>query len=103
MPSDFGDESGEKLFDWMLRVGQDSGEQLMRNSANALRDAFRKARGELDATDTVDSQTPQVVRLNMEDFATLPEYDSIKEIIDERLSREHIGHEPLRILRRRRC
>lgn len=25
MPSDYGDDSGEKLVDWMLRIGQDAG------------------------------------------------------------------------------
>ena len=27
MATDFGDESGEKLFDWMLRVGQEAGQE----------------------------------------------------------------------------
>lgn len=33
MPSDFGDESGEKLFDWMLRLGQEAGQAAMTHSA----------------------------------------------------------------------
>lgn len=37
MPSDFGDESGEKLFDWMLRIGQDASEAALLTSAERLR------------------------------------------------------------------
>ena len=29
MPSDYGDDSGEKLVDWMLRIGQDAGGAAM--------------------------------------------------------------------------
>lgn len=28
MASDYGDEAGEKLFDWMLRMGQDASQTL---------------------------------------------------------------------------
>ena len=29
MTNDFGDDSGEKLVDWMIRIGQDAGEAAM--------------------------------------------------------------------------
>mgnify|MGYP000028377356 CR=1 FL=1 len=32
MASDFGDESGEKLFDWMLRMGQDASQDAIRQA-----------------------------------------------------------------------
>lgn len=47
MPSDFGDESGEKLFDWMLRIGQDASEAALLTSAERLKGAFKNARGEV--------------------------------------------------------
>ena len=47
MPSDFGDESGEKLFDWMLRIGQDAREAALLTSAELLKGAFKNARGEV--------------------------------------------------------
>ena len=28
MTNDFGDDSGEKLVDWMIRIGQDAGEAV---------------------------------------------------------------------------
>ena len=44
MPSDFGDESGEKLFDWMLRLGQEAGQAAMTHSAARVSMAFRSRR-----------------------------------------------------------
>ena len=35
MASDYGDEAGEKLFDWMLRMGQDASQDAIRASAVA--------------------------------------------------------------------
>lgn len=89
MPSDFGDESGEKLFDWMMRVGEQMGEDVMRSSAEALMNAFRNARGVIARTDHLDDQ---LVRLNMDEFKELPAYGSIKEIIGKRLDKESIEH-----------
>ena len=51
MPSDFGDESGEKLFDWMLRIGQDASEATLLTSAERLKGAFKNARGEVSRED----------------------------------------------------
>ena len=33
MPSDFGDEAGGKLLDWMLRIGQDATQDVMAGCA----------------------------------------------------------------------
>ena len=41
MATDFGDESGEKLFDWMLRVGQEAGQEALAKSAKGLAEAIR--------------------------------------------------------------
>lgn len=48
MPSDFGDESGEKLFDWMVRVGQEAGQAAMSHGAARVSMAFRNSVGEID-------------------------------------------------------
>lgn len=32
MASDYGDEAGEKLFDWMLRMGQDASQDAIRRA-----------------------------------------------------------------------
>ena len=41
MATDFGDESGEKLFDRMLRVGQEAGQEALAKSAKGLAEAIR--------------------------------------------------------------
>lgn len=91
MPGDFGDESGEKLFDWMLHIGERLSEEAMHDAAQKLVSALRHARSGIKAEQADDAGT--VVRLNMDEFKEIPEYDSIKAIIDERLSRESVKHE----------
>lgn len=101
MPSDFGDESGEKLVNWMLAIGQDAGDSLMCSSAEKLKSAFHKARagstvlgeaGEGGALDMGDG-APEWAKLSMRDFEELPEYGSLKEIIGEQLERSAIEHD----------
>lgn len=96
MPSDFGDESGEKLFDWILRVGQDATESALLNQAEKLRNAFRNARGEIDpATESAieGNETSEWAKLKLAEFESLPEYSTIKEIIEKKLDAEKIEHE----------
>ena len=91
MATDFGDESGEKLFDWVLRIGQDASEQAMLASAEKLKNALRNARGEIRGKGPEDAaeQPSEWAKLSMEQFASLPEYRSI---IDGKLSGEGIEH-----------
>lgn len=97
MPSDFGDESGEKMVDWMIRVGQDMGGDAMMASADKLAKAFRNAREGIssDGSEVAEGeeQVRSWARLNLHEFEELPAYDSIREIIDERLAAEGIRHE----------
>lgn len=93
MATDFGDESGEKLFDWMLKIGQDAGEQAMLASAERLKNAFKNARGEISgSSEKGPEEIAEWAKLSMEQFAELPEYESIKEIIDEKLNQQSIEH-----------
>lgn len=96
MPSDFGDESGEKLFDWILRVGQDASEAALLSSAERLKGAFRNARGEMERegeTAKEEEQVPQWAKLRLAEFQDLPEYATIKEAIDSKLSSQKIEHD----------
>lgn len=100
MPSDFGDESGEKLFDWMLRLGQEAGQAAMTHSAARVSMAFRNAVGEIGqeqsaATAGIEqaSEAPEWAKLNLHEFKSLPEFETIKEIIDAKLDREALQHE----------
>ena len=96
MPSDYGDDSGEKLVDWMLRIGQDAGVAAMSASAERLANAFRNARGQVAGTpDAVAEEledAPQWAKLSMAEFEQLPEYESIRQLIDEKLDRASIEH-----------
>ena len=96
MPSDYGDDSGEKLVDWMLRIGQDAGGAAMSAGAERLANAFRNARGKVAGTpDAVAEElegAPQWAKLSMAEFEQLPEYESIRQLIDEKLDRASIEH-----------
>lgn len=99
MPSDFGDESGEKLFDWMLRLGQEAGQAAMAHSAARFSMAFRNAVGEIghgqSAAAGIEraSEATEWAKLNLHEFKGLPEFETIKEIIDANLDREALSHE----------
>ena len=93
MASDFGDESGEKLFDWMLRVGQDAGQQAMLDTADRLATAFRNAREGLGGKAAEEGgAVSEWAKLDMKEFAELPDYESLKQIIGERLADRGITH-----------
>ena len=51
MASDFGDEAGGELYSWMLRIGQDAGEQAMRDAAKSLAGALRNLRSGAEHAD----------------------------------------------------
>lgn len=90
MASDFGDEAGEKLFDWMLRIGQDAGEKAMASSAKKLKEALHNAREKATAPERSGDDW---AKLNMSEFKDLPEYDSIKDVISEKLRSAGIEHD----------
>lgn len=94
MPSDFGDESGEKLFDWFLRMGQDMSEDALRASADKLKSAIKNLRGSIgEETPDQAVETREFARLNMSEFEELPDYESLRDIIHERLGEAAIEHD----------
>lgn len=95
MTNDFGDDSGEKLVDWMIRIGQDAGEAAMMASGERLASAFRRARGEdaIEGGAEADLGVAEWAKLDLSEFTCLPEYETIRQVIDEKLSREGIRHE----------
>lgn len=95
MTNDFGDDSGEKLVDWMIRIGQDAGEAAMMASGERLATAFRRARGEdaIEGGAEADFGVAEWAKLDLSEFTSLPEYETIRQVIDEKLSREGIRHE----------
>ena len=94
MASDFGDESGEKLFDWMLRIGQDAGEAAIAASADRLKNAISNLRGSIGGEASAEeAQVREFARLNLSEFEELPDYASLKDIIDGMLDEAAIEHD----------
>ena len=95
MTNDFGDDSGEKLVDWMIRIGQDAGEAAMMASGERLASAFRRARGEdaIEGGAEPGRSVAEWAKLDLSEFTALPEYETIRQVIDEKHSREGIRHE----------
>ena len=95
MASDYGDEAGEKLFDWMLRMGQDASQDAIRASAERLKNAIRNLRGQIDEplAETEHESVRDYARLNLSEFEELPDYASLREIIDARLDAAAIEHD----------
>ncbi|MGO5413916.1 hypothetical protein [Slackia isoflavoniconvertens] len=89
MASDFGDESGEKLIDWLVRIGERSGERAMLEPADRLEGAFRRAREGMGGKG---APAKEWAKLDMKDFAELPQYESLKEIIGSELSARSVEH-----------
>lgn len=78
MASDFGDDAGQELYDWMMRIGQDAGGKAMSDAAGKLAQALRNARsGARSGTETVDGERPEWAKLDMAEFKELPEYESV--------------------------
>lgn len=99
MPSDFGDESGEKLFDWMLSVGQEAGKEAMAHAAARMAMAFRSSAGDVAregdkaASRENADDAPEWAKLNLREFKELPEFETVKEAIGAKLDREALAHE----------
>lgn len=93
MPSDFGDESGEKLFDWMLKLGQDAGEAALVSGAERLKAAFANARGELGAGAGDAPAHDGWAKLKLAEFEALPEFETIRQAIDGKLDASAVEHD----------
>lgn len=95
MASDYGDEAGEKLFDWMLRMGQDASQDAIRASAERLKSAIRNLRGQIDEplAEAGREGVREYARLDLSEFEELPDYASLREIIETRLDAAAIEHD----------
>lgn len=94
MPSDYGDEAGGRLLDWMLRIGQDAGSAAAARSAESLAELIRNARTRdtEPATRALEAASERYVKLNLSEFQALPDYGEIKRAIGESLDVAAIEH-----------
>ena len=95
MASDYGDEAGGKLLDWMLRIGQEAGAEAMAHSARELSERLAGIRGtiaggraEAIAADGV----PTYAKLSLEELSGLPEYATTKEVVSDKLRAASVEH-----------
>ena len=88
MPSDFGDESGEKFCDWLMDIGQQAGQEAMHAAAHKLSVALKRTKGDLG----VDDAEPKWARLNLDELSKMEGYDSIKQILGNQLEDAGIEH-----------
>ena len=77
MASDYGDEAGGKLLDWMLRIGQEAGAEAMARSARELSERLAGIRGTIAggrAEQVAAEGAPTYAKLSLEELSGLPEY-----------------------------
>ena len=93
MASDFGDEAGQELYDWMIRIGQDAGGKAMSDAAGKLVQALRNARsGVGPEAETASGERPEWAKLDMVEFKELPEYESVQAAISAKLDSAGLAH-----------
>lgn len=93
MASDFGDEAGQELYDWMIRIGQDAGGKAMSDAAGKLAQALRNARSGIGPeTGAEVASRPEWAKLDMAEFKELPEYESIQAAISAKLDAAGLAH-----------
>ena len=93
MASDFGDEAGQELYDWMLRIGQDASGKAMSDAAGKLVQALKNARSGIGPeAGAEDSARPEWAKLDMAEFKELPEYESVQAAISAKLDSAGLAH-----------
>lgn len=95
MAEDFGDYSGEKLFDWIMRMGQDAGGSAAMAAADRLKAALDNARKGVGAE--VGGQeaegSARWAKLDMREFASIDDWPTLQDIIDGKLDDCGIAHD----------
>lgn len=105
MAEDFGDEAGQKLVDWAIRIamyqtrigGPARGEQAMREAADQLTRALEAARDSLRDPASAEVRTdrpalPEWARLDLAEFQAMDGYEEIRSAIDAKLSSASLEH-----------
>lgn len=93
MPSDYGDDSGEKMLDSVARIGERWGESALRRRAWNLQNACDKASDEAEAaavapSESIEDPAPAWAKLDMDDFQKSGDWEQTKPQIEAAL-RDH--------------
>lgn len=98
MHDDFGDDAGEKLIDWMVRIGETAGSMAAVNAAKDLKTALANAKDEISGeAQTAIEKATQWAKLDMAEFKKIEGWPELKELISDKLSACGITHEYLEI------
>lgn len=93
MADDFGDYSGEKLFDWILRMGQDAGGSAAMAAADKLKAALDNARKGVEAGGREAGGPARWAKLDMREFTSVEGWPTLQDIIDGKLDDCGIAHD----------
>ena len=81
MASDYGDEAGGKLLDWMLRIGQEAGAEAMARSARELSERLAGIRGTIAggrAEPIAADGAPTYAKLSLEELSGLAQAQKLR-------------------------
>lgn len=94
MASDYGDEAGEKLFDWMMRIGQDAGTSAMEGAADKFASALHHAKDGDAVPDepTTADKGVEWGKLDMAEFKDIEGYLELKDILSQKFKSAHVEH-----------
>lgn len=93
MASDYGDEAGEKLFDWMARIGQNAGVNAMESAADKFATALHHAKGSKAETLKDESgKTADWGKLDLSEFSDIEGYPELKDILSTKLRNASVEH-----------
>lgn len=95
MASDFGDDAGGELYNWLLRIGQDAGEQAMRDAAGKFAGALRNLRSGAERADELAPEAdemPRWAKLDMAEIDELPDAAGARRALSERMDDAGVEH-----------
>lgn len=87
MASDFGDESGQQLTDWLLRIGQDGGQKAMERAADSFMTALKHAKdgqSEVSPRD-VGRDGKEWAKLDLAEFTKIDGSKELQKIMSDKL------------------
>ncbi|MEA5020518.1 MAG: hypothetical protein RR842_04920 [Gordonibacter sp.] len=92
MHDDFGDDAGEKMVDWMMKIGQERGRAAAVAAASQLKDALKNARGQAAGSDEVKNGS-EWAKLDMVEFQAIEGWPELRELVSDKLKADGIEHE----------
>ncbi len=101
MADDFGDDAGQRLCDWAVRIGMEAartggGDAELRYSVDALVRAMENARDMAPVPDEGRNRGTRVpqgfAKLDLHEFRDLPDYDAVQAAIDSKLADAGLWH-----------